>query len=1223
MGPRAWRRARRHRQLLSEAIDRAFYVAQLAEPPGEDFDPVEHYLAEGWKTGFEPAPWFDHQHYAFVNADAAASGLPPFLHYLVHGKNENRPIEASPAGYEDVRPWFDEAFYRAHNPELALGGVDAFDHFAYTGWREGRDPNAWFSLAAWREANPDAPDDINPLALHMREGLRFGRPLAPGQPVWRRSTWAARRQRAAESGFIDERFYLEAYPEIAAAGLSALDHYLVAGAAERRNPGPRFDTGWWAAQRGVALADALFDFLDQQAFLHQPLGAGDGRPKLAATFDPEAETAPARCAVHLHLRHIELGEPLLSALARWPADIEIWASVRSEADAAWLRRRIAALRPQASLDVRRDPAIDSGVLPAAFADRAASIDAVLCVHSEPPLGGRSDDGERRRRLLDRLFGSPAAVGQAAAWFVQWPDLGWLHAETDFHLPLAAGEAEAGRVELAGWLNPRALAALAPAGALTSVYDVDAAPLDQEARLAGALALRLASASWRAAPFVWTERRGVAMGPSTPSDPRLSTPSHRWPRENPAVAIHGPKPLAPHSKVFDPKRLDIAWIMPDLLLGSGGHMTILRLVEQLARFGHRQTIWVQNPRGPDPQAIKRQMQQWFRPIPDDVAVVGLPDDVRAISADAVIATEAWTAFPAANVTNAKARFYLIQDYEPLFHPAGEAAMLAEQTYGLGLDALTAGDWLLGKAQGHGMWARKWDLAVDHAVYFAPPKKKPAAAGPPRIAVYARRSTPRRSVGLAFAALTELAKRGVAFEAVLFGDDNPPADLAFPHVHAGIVDAQGLGDLYRRSDVGLVFSATNYSLVPLEMMACDLPVVELDGESTRAVFKDGEALLAAPHPTAVADALQGLLSDAAARKAQAARGRAFVKALSWEASARSVEAALVERLGEVGAKAIDPQKVCAPAIGKVKRVSVVIPTYNGGRLFDRVLAAAASQDCSFEYDVLVIDSGSTDRTAEVASKVGGRVWLHTLPKDQFQHGRTRNLGVELTDGDIVAFLTQDALPGDRQWLQRLVEGFDVSSRTALVYGRHRAYPAHGLFAARDLDGMFDRFHELGPLYSGRLGLPSFIHAGSEAWRRLMGFYSDNNSALLRAAWKELPYPEIDWGEDQVLGWEMVRQGFDKVYADQAVVFHSHQRKAGDQLQVAIEEGQLFKREFGVDLVGEAEAPGLVAAMTAADTAWAAAHELTPGALAMRLESQRLAVEGRLRGAAREAWGQAPKD
>ena len=48
---------------------------------------------------------------------------------------------------------------------------------------------------------------------------------------------------------------------------------------------------------------------------------------------------------------------------------------------------------------------------------------------------------------------------------------------------------------------------------------------------------------------------------------------------------------------------------------------------MARRGHRQTIWIHNPRGDDPLAIKRRMQRWFRPIPDDVAVDIKDEDLR--------------------------------------------------------------------------------------------------------------------------------------------------------------------------------------------------------------------------------------------------------------------------------------------------------------------------------------------------------------------------------------------------------------------------------------------------------------------------------------------------------------------------------------------------------------------------------------------------------------------
>lgn len=1218
-GPRAWvqaRRRRRERDLVAAALDRAYYAAQLEPAPAPGFDLAEHYLTEGWKAPIDPTPWFDSRFYLRANPDVAAAGTPPFLHYLTLGKTENRAVLPEWRGAEDMRPWFDAAFYRHANPDVASAGVDPFDHWLYTGWREGRDPNAWFGVRAYLAANPDLSRDDNPFDQYLREGARAGRPLRQGAGVWTRpAEHEARRRLIAQSGLLDEAYYLSTYRDVAASGLTALDHYMFAGAAELRNPGPRFDTAWWARTHGVTPGEALVHCLREG-------GGASGRPPLAAVLapaGPASDGAPdtaQRLAVHLHLHRIEQVDRLAAGLARLGPETHIWATVFAPGDLVFARRRLeAAAVAGAAIEVRCDDGRDMSLAPTAFADLAGAVDAVACLHSEIP-GGRGRDEAWRSHVLDSLLGDAAFAREAAAHFAAHPELGWLHPEPWFE---TLQELEAPAAPLAGamgWLAGRALADLAAAPRLPlEALEADEGLLVE---LEAGFAERLEAAGWAAAPFACAERRVTPFAPPLPREADRSPGGRRWPRQDPAVLAWPAKRMAPRSRVFDPARLDLAWIMPDLLRGSGGHMTILRLVEQLARFGHRQTLWVQNPRGDDPLRVKREMQDWFRPIPEDVDVLMLPDDVRAISADAVIATEAWSAFPAVNVTNTKARFYLIQDYEPMFHPAGEAAILAGQTYRLGLDALPAGDWLLSKATAEGMWGRKWDLAVDRGAYFAP-AARPVRDGPPRIAVYARRSTPRRAVSLAFAALSELHRRGVAFEAALFGDEDPPTGLSFPHVHMGIVSPEALGELYRACDLGLVFSATNYSLVPLEMMACDLPVVEMDGESTRAIFQAGEVTFAEPHPKAVADALQGLLADPAARAAQVARGRAFVAPLSWETSARSVEAAIIERLRELGARPIDTRVVCAPAPRKQRRVSVVIPTLNGGRLFDRVLAAAASQDCSFEYDVLVIDSGSTDRTAEIASKIGGRVWLHTIDPATFQHGRTRNLGVELTDGDIVAFLTQDALPGDRMWLSRLVEGFDASERTGLVFGRHRAYPAHGLFAAHDLDTMFDLFRDIGPVFSNRIGLPSFIAQGSEQWRRLIGFHSDNNSALLRAAWKQIPYPEIEWGEDQVLGWEMVRQGFDKAYADQAVVFHSHQRAAGDQLQVGIEEGRLYKREFGVDLVAPQEAAALLAAMAAADAAFAeqVGSPQSAGALAMRAESQRLAVGGRLKGAAEEAW------
>ena len=593
-------------------------------------------------------------------------------------------------------------------------------------------------------------------------------------------------------------------------------------------------------------------------------------------------------------------------------------------------------------------------------------------------------------------------------------------------------------------------------------------------------------------------------------------------------------------------------------------------------------------------------------------------MRSLAGDVIIATDCWTAFPVAAATNFKERFYFIQDHEPSFHPAGENQLMADLSYKFGFAALCAGKWLNGLAEARGDWTRSWNLAADPSIYY-PGLKSTINGERIRIAFYARQFTPRRAVRLGFAALDELHRRGVNMIVHLFGEENIDLDgVEFNYKRHGVLSPSALGDLYRECDIGLVFSATNYSLIPLEMMACGLPVVELDVPSTRAIFENGEVCFAQPTPHQIADAVQLLAGDATLRSTQIKRAYEYVNSLSWEQSARAIESALIERLNIVGARGILPDEIIgtsladpsSPAIVARREASVFIPAFNAGAAFEVVLNAVASQVCTFEFDVLVIDSGSSDQTCDLVRKFAGRnVRLETIPNSEFQHGRTRNLGIRNTDGRYVAILTQDAMPKDEHWLQNLIGGFAQGDRVAGVIGRHEAYPEHDAFIKRDMREHFDALSQLPPVLGGGHGLPSYIYPGSEPWRMLMGFYSDNNSAMSRAVWKEVPYPEIDWGEDQVWAAEMLRLGFQKAYGNDAVVYHSHAFTPQQQYKVAATEGKFWAEHFGIRLHEDAEAA--IAAMDARDRDFALRNGVADSSLKARLASNRATVNGRVAG------------
>ncbi len=111
-----------------------------------------------------------------------------------------------------------------------------------------------------------------------------------------------------------------------------------------------------------------------------------------------------------------------------------------------------------------------------------------------------------------------------------------------------------------------------------------------------------------------------------------------------------------------------------------------------------------------------------------------------------------------------------------------------------------------------------------------------------------------------------------------------------------------------------------------------------------------------------------------------------------------------------------------------VSVVIPVKDGERYLHELLAALAREGVQ---ETLVIDSGSRDRSREIARAAGAR--LIEIAPEEFAHGRTRNLGAEQTSGELICFLTQDATPCTG-WLEAYREAFALDERVGAAYGPH---------------------------------------------------------------------------------------------------------------------------------------------------------------------------------------------
>ena len=583
-----------------------------------------------------------------------------------------------------------------------------------------------------------------------------------------------------------------------------------------------------------------------------------------------------------------------------------------------------------------------------------------------------------------------------------------------------------------------------------------------------------------------------------------------------------------------KALDIHWVIPNFTPGLGGHMTIFRTIDFLERCGHQCTIWIHSELKGDnkPSRLsslhKRVIDQYFIPLKtDQVYMLGNNQaDLDHISGDVVIATDRMSTFPVLGIKKFQKRFYFVQDYEPYFFARGTSSILTEQSYKSknNFACICASPWLKQRMESFGNSAISFPLAVDHSTYYTTKKKKRSSQA---IAFYVRRSTPRRLYELGLLALRALFDLGDYFEIITFGEKDLP-DLGIPVKvrHAGILGANDLANLYRQCTIGFVLSGTNYSLVPNEMMACGLPVVDIDAEHTRLSYKKETAVLAEPTPIDLANALHRLLNDASFRESTSRAGVEATENLNWDDSNKLIEAFIQESIPSLPAQPIKPS---------TPLVTVVIPVYNGGAMLKAVVESCLAQDLNEAFEVLLIDSSSSDGCLNHLPQ-DERLRLHRIHKEDFGHGRTRNLGVELARGEYVAFITQDAIPANRMWLMNLIAPLQNDSNVAGVFGCHMAHTEHGQLTAHDLDQHFNRWIFRSHRQPIELDADRQISNGVVSTHER--FYSDNNSCLRKAIWKTLPLPDVVYGEDQLWAREILRNGYKKAYASTAVVRHSHE-------------------------------------------------------------------------------------
>lgn len=224
---------------------------------------------------------------------------------------------------------------------------------------------------------------------------------------------------------------------------------------------------------------------------------------------------------------------------------------------------------------------------------------------------------------------------------------------------------------------------------------------------------------------------------------------------------------------------------------------------------------------------------------------------------------------------------------------------------------------------------------------------------------------------------------------------------------------------------------------------------------------------------------------------------------------------------------------------RRVGVVIRTLNESELIATCLETLRRQRPGFDLDVVVVDSGSTDSTVELARAGGARI-IEIAPAD-FDYSKALNVGLEQLDAELAVLLSAHAIPVDDSWLERMIAPFS-DPQVAGVASRQIPWPGAPWWETERLRRAFSDTTE---------------RYEADAAEGIV--FSNAASCIRLSAWRAEPFTlpaaeDLEWAE------RVVAAGWKVVYEAGAAVYHSHDEGPRAQARRMIDINRVHSGEIG---------------------------------------------------------------
>lgn len=319
-----------------------------------------------------------------------------------------------------------------------------------------------------------------------------------------------------------------------------------------------------------------------------------------------------------------------------------------------------------------------------------------------------------------------------------------------------------------------------------------------------------------------------------------------------------------------------WFVPDWSnVWGGGHYTLFRFANHFSQDGTRNIIFIYNDtnRRTVPE-VEAELKGALKNCKLEVII----DPKLLPECDAVFATTWQSTYDVRAFPYAKKKFYFMQDYESQFYAYGTQSMQANNSYKFGFIGITGGTWLRQIFESYGGIAENYVFSTDKNIFY-PPNNGQVRDKVSRLFFYGRPSTERRCFELGIASLSAISKLYPDVEIVTAGL-NLKSNLPFNATSLGNLTLEQTGKLYRNCDVGMAFSGTNLSYLPVELMASGCPVLTNNGPQSEWYCTKENSVVVDPVISEVVKGFDSLYKSKSLRQSLVTAGLEKSANTSWE-------------------------------------------------------------------------------------------------------------------------------------------------------------------------------------------------------------------------------------------------------------------------------------------------------------------------------------------------------